>query len=178
MIALFIYAASSLQPRDETPTLRQWLAKLKAGSRNAKLAPPVWVLGFLAFTVIVVASSLATQTAVALSLILFLLRDLILLDGSRHFKFKQSKTFIVWVSALLYFIPFISTKLLPEAAAALMIPQTLVGNWKSPTTYLMTDLLPGHLSYVTLIAINIVSGLVQVVIAWWLMRRLERSQTT
>ncbi len=177
LMALFLYGTAVLQPLDETSTLNQWLSELKGKSAQDRKSRPIWVFGYLTFMAVVLTASVATGLFTAVSLLLFLLRDLLILECGRYLKFKQAKSFVVWATALLYFVPILFSRLLPAAVVALFIPRSVTGNWSGTAEWIASSLGFASESPTTLLVINCASGLVQVAIAWGLATRLARSST-
>jgi hypothetical protein len=173
LMGVFIVSAALVQPVGETLSLKQWLDRAGSQARNPVASIPVWIVGFASFAVIVLVTSLITRTIVALPLILFFLRDLVLIEASRYLKFKQAKTSATWLVSLLYLVPILLNRVLPRGVTAAFIPVSLTSNW--PNFYKGSLPLTGGGSVVTSLdlAINLISAFVQVVIVCLVLRKLS-----
>lgn len=158
-IGVFVYVIAAAQTNEDTLSLRQWLKQRKQLTGFSLKHAPIWAIAYFTFAAIVVISAVLLADVLVLPLAFFFLRDLILLDGARSLKFKQSKGSMVWLSVVLYLLPFFLIKILPPTAFSLFMPSSVSAIWNQ--------------SEATRLPLTLASSVGQVVIAWFVIQKFE-----
>ncbi|RYZ73953.1 MAG: hypothetical protein EOP05_09625 [Proteobacteria bacterium] len=170
-LAVFIFGAAMSQLSGETFSLKAWYERVRNKLPNAVQAIPIWLSGWMSLVTITIAYSVYHRNLILFPLVFFSLRDLVLLEASRYFGFKQSRNFALALVLCLYvvplfFVPFYAPMLAIAAPISLVVPDLFSSTFSYPVLKAFSPTL--------LYSLSLGSGVLQAVIAAGLLAIVSR----